>query len=108
MEVLKQRFSHQLRQKRRLISGQAELWPINQEQDSEIWQKRFYDFNVWTEHKRLEKLRYMHYNPVKRGRVTQPDHWTWSSYRSYAFGETGPVQINQWQVHKLKIRRPAA
>jgi putative transposase len=25
-----------------------------------IWQKRFYDFNVWTEHKRIEKLRYMH------------------------------------------------
>jgi REP-associated tyrosine transposase len=25
-----------------------------------IWQKRFYDFNVWTERKRLEKLRYLH------------------------------------------------
>src|SRR5208282_6824513 len=25
-----------------------------------IWQKRFYDFNVWTKRKRIEKLRYMH------------------------------------------------
>ena len=29
-----------------------------------IWQKRFYDFNVWSEHKRIEKLRYMQRNPV--------------------------------------------
>jgi len=32
-----------------------------------IWQKRFYDFNVSTSKKRIEKLRYMHRNPVKRG-----------------------------------------
>jgi putative transposase len=30
------------------------------------WQARFYDFNVFTEKKRTEKLRYMHRNPVKR------------------------------------------
>jgi hypothetical protein len=28
-----------------------------------FWQARFYDFNVWTGKKRLEKLRYMHDNP---------------------------------------------
>ncbi len=38
-----------------------------------IWQKRFYDFNVWTERKRIEKLRYMHRNPVKRGLVSRPN-----------------------------------
>jgi hypothetical protein len=31
-----------------------------------FWQARFYDFNVWTEHKRIEKLRYIHRNPVER------------------------------------------
>ena len=35
-----------------------------------IWQKRFYDFNVCSTEKRIEKLRYMHRNPVKRGLVT--------------------------------------
>jgi len=29
--------------------------------------KGFYDFNVRTEHKRVEKLRYMHPNPERRG-----------------------------------------
>jgi putative transposase len=31
-----------------------------------FWQARFYDFNVWTEKKRIEKLRYIHRNPVTR------------------------------------------
>jgi putative transposase len=45
-------------------------------------QARFYDFNVWTTKKRVEKLRYMHRNPVKRGLADSPEEWRWSSYRS--------------------------
>src|ERR1051326_2211689 len=37
-----------------------------------FWQARYYDFNVWSERKRVEKLRYMHRNPVKRGLVENP------------------------------------
>jgi hypothetical protein len=59
-----------------------------------VWQKRFYDFNVWTERKRIEKLRYMHRNPVKRGLVEQPEQWKWSSFRAYRYGETGMVRVN--------------
>ena len=47
-----------------------------------VWQARFYDFNVWTELKRVEKLRYMYRNPVKRGLVAEPEQWDWSSFRS--------------------------
>jgi len=73
-----------------------------------IWQKRFYDFNVWTEHKGIEKLRYMHRNPVKRGLVSSPELWRWSSFRDYFLGEAGPVRVNEWEVLKMKIRPPAA
>ncbi|MGA2203368.1 MAG: transposase [Halobacteriota archaeon] len=73
-----------------------------------VWQKRFYDFNVWTEHKRIEKLRYMHRNPVQRGLVASPELWRWSSFRAYALGEAGPVRVNEWEVLKMKIRPPAA
>src|SRR5260370_35315512 len=57
-----------------------------------VWQKRFYDFNVWTEHKPIEKLRYMHRNPVKRGLVASPQLWHWSSFRAYFLGAPGPVR----------------
>jgi|SRR5450755_3402421 putative transposase len=71
-----------------------------------IWQKRFYDFNVWSEHKRGEKLRYIHRNPVSRGLVESPELWRWSSFRAYSRGEAGPVAVNAGQI--LKIRAPAA
>ena len=48
-----------------------------------VWQRRFYDMNVWSEKKRLEKLNYMHGNPVKRGLVSDPSGWKWSSWRCY-------------------------
>ena len=34
-----------------------------------FWQARYYDVNVWSEHKFVEKLRYIHRNPVTRGLV---------------------------------------
>lgn len=32
-----------------------------------FWQARYYDFNVWSEEWRIEKLRYIHSNPVQVG-----------------------------------------
>ena len=58
-----------------------------------FWQTRYYDFNVFTEDKRIEKLRYMHRNPVVRGLVAKPEEWAWSSFRHYATGFEGTVEI---------------
>jgi putative transposase len=73
-----------------------------------FWQARFYDFNVWTERKRIEKLRYIHRNPVERGLVPSPEQWRWSSFRWYLYGETAPVRINDTEIMVMKIRPPAA
>jgi len=69
-----------------------------------FWQRRFYDFVVWTEKKVTEKLNYMHENPVKRGLVAKPEDWRWSSFRHYAFGEVGPVLVNEKVSAKLGTR----
>ena len=61
-----------------------------------FWQARYYDFNVHNEFKRVEKLRYMHRNPVKRGLVQKPENWAWSSFRHYATGEIGTVEIESF------------
>jgi len=45
-----------------------------------FWQARFYDFNVYSEGKKREKLNYMRANPVIRGLVKHPKHWRWSSW----------------------------
>ncbi|HYG99705.1 MAG TPA: transposase [Terriglobales bacterium] len=70
-------------------------------QQSRFWQRRYYDFNVWTEEKRLEKLKYIHRNPVTRGLVSRPEDWAWSSFRHWATGEESVVEIeSQWTARK--------
>lgn len=59
-----------------------------------FWQARFYDFNVFTERKKKEKLEYMHGNPVKRGLVTHPKDWPWSSWSNYAKGGQGLIAVD--------------
>jgi hypothetical protein len=46
----------------------------------------------------------MHRNPVVRSLVKDPAQWRWSSYRSYAYGESGLVRINDWSWWEEKIR----
>ncbi len=67
-----------------------------------FWQARYYDFNVWSEQKRVEKLRYIHRNPVKRGLVERPEDWLWSSFHHYLTGEEGVVEI---ESHWTATRR---
>jgi len=57
-----------------------------------FWQKRFYDFNVWSGKKIREKLQYMHQNPVKRGLVSDPAQRILSSYNYYQ-GAKEPLLI---------------
>ena len=38
----------------------------------------------------------MHRNPVKRGLVEAPEQWQWSSFRHYATGEIGMVEIESF------------
>ncbi len=69
-----------------------------------FWQRRYYDFNVWTDRKRVEKLRYIHRNPVRRGLVEKPEDWPWSSFRHYAFGEVGRVEIeSEWTARRREL-----
>jgi putative transposase len=106
LAALKQTFAHRLLRELRAKAGaQADsLWstPLAV---GHVWQRRFYDFVVFTEKKRVEKLRYMHRNPVQRGLVLKPDEWLWSSFRHYAYGERGPVLVNETQRAELSIRK---
>jgi REP-associated tyrosine transposase len=81
MQVVKQRTARALLPKKRRADARQRSLFADATSRTPFWQARFYDFNVWTTHKRVEKLRYMHRNPVKRGLVSSPEEWRWSSYR---------------------------
>ena len=53
-----------------------------------LWQPSFYDFNIFSDEKLLEKLDYIHSNPVRAGFVLSAGNYKWSSYEEY-FEEGG-------------------
>ena len=106
MQALKQGFARRLlaRLGRTADSRQSSLWNTAFE-EGRVWQHRFYDFVVFTAKKRVEKVRYMHYNPVKRGLVLEPEQWRWSSSSAYILDERGPVLVNEAHEIKLRLRK---
>ena len=74
-----------------------------------FWQARYFDFNVWTAEKVTKKLKYLHRNPVTRGLVAGPEDWRWSSYRHYATGIEGVVEVESpWAAFRRGNQLPEA
>ncbi len=95
LQVLKQSVSRRLhpQQRQRKPAAQGDLpGDASDRRLPQFWQRRFYDFNVWSQKKKVEKIAYMHTNPVKRGLVAHPKDWPWSSYAFYA--ERGEILVN--------------
>jgi putative transposase len=68
-----------------------------------FWQKRYFDLNIRNYPQFVEKLRYIHRNPVKAGLCERPEDWEWSSFRHYATGCEGRVEIeSEWTGTKTR------
>jgi putative transposase len=95
VQVLKQRVSRRLRRKKRKPAAQLSLaFEDGAESLPRFWQRRFYDFNVWSLKKRVEKLHYMHMNPLKRKLVDHPRDWPWSSFSFYSNLKQGLIRVD--------------
>jgi putative transposase len=92
LQVLKERVSSRLRSENELHIQESS--GFDQQTLPRFWQLRFHDFNVWSPKKRVEKLQYIHLNPVKRGLVAHPKDWPWSSFSFYAKRDPGLVRID--------------
>ena len=64
-----------------------------QSTESPFWLPRYFGFNVFSNEKRLEKIHYIHQNPVRRELVTRPEDYPWSSFRNYVLHEPGAVTV---------------
>ncbi len=45
----------------------------------------------------LQKLEYLHNNPVKRGLVTAPEHWHYSSAHEWLAGSFPVLRYDSWR-----------
>jgi putative transposase len=59
-----------------------------------IWERRCYDHNCRTPETVREKIAYCHNNPVRRGLVSEPGEWEYSSFRWYAGEREVPLGID--------------
>ncbi len=58
----------------------------------QFWQEGYHPEWIQNEEMMRQKIDYIHFNPVKRGYVDQPEHWRYSSARNY-IGQTGLIEI---------------
>lgn len=59
-----------------------------------FWKHRFYDFNIYSDKKFQEKLKYIHGNPVKHGIIKDIADYKYCSWRNYELNDHSIFKIN--------------
>jgi REP element-mobilizing transposase RayT len=67
--------------------------PLASGQTHALWLQDFSSIDIWSPKFILQKLHYIHMNPVRAGLCDQPAKWRWSSYHAYFPHESGSVPI---------------
>jgi putative transposase len=107
IQVFKQRSSRMMRGKKRISGKQLSLRFAGRHSElRRFWQRRYYDFNVYTRKKVWEKLEYMHANPIEEGLVEHPRDWPWSSWSWYATG-VGTLKVDSGWNGEKPVEREA-
>ena len=60
-----------------------------------IWQRNFYDFNIYSYEKLEQKVDYINNNAVKHGLVSDPVEYKYSSARNYYFNDQSIIKIDE-------------
>ena len=60
----------------------------------QIWQEGFHPQVISSEEMLLQKADYLHHNPVRRGLVSSPEHWVYSSASNYYSG-SGLIEVDR-------------
>jgi putative transposase len=80
---------------KRVLRGVAPHYASTIPPSEPFWQPKYYPFNLFTARKALEKLEYMHLNPVRAGLVSRATDWPWSSAAYYESGADVGIPL-QW------------
>jgi len=80
---------------KRVLRGVAPHYASTIPPSEPFWQPKYYPFNLFTARKALEKLEYMHLNPVRAGLVSRATDWSWSSATYYESGADVGIPL-QW------------
>ena len=59
-----------------------------------IWQDEYHPEAIYSEKWFHQKLNYMHDNPVRKGFVTQPEDWKYSSARNWLLDDQSVITLD--------------
>jgi REP element-mobilizing transposase RayT len=67
------------------------------ESEHQVWQEGFHPQAMVSDEIMLQKLEYLHSNPVKRGLVASPEHWRYSSAHEWLPGALPVLRADDWR-----------
>jgi len=63
----------------------------------QVWQEGVHPQSIAGDDMMLQKLEYLHNNPVKRGLVASPEHWRYSSAHEWLPGAIPVLRVDPWR-----------
>ncbi|HEY2980684.1 MAG TPA: transposase [Anaerolineales bacterium] len=67
----------------------------SQRAEKQVWQASFWEQMIWSEPFVIQKLNYIHMNPVRAGLASDPADYPHSSYRNYEFDDNSLIDIDK-------------
>jgi REP element-mobilizing transposase RayT len=61
----------------------------------QIWQEGYHPQQMMSDVMMRQKMDYIHFNPVERGYVSEPEHWVYSSARDFMGIEKGFIKLKR-------------
>jgi REP element-mobilizing transposase RayT len=73
----------------------AKAAPGREGAEYRVWQEGFHPEALFTLEFALQKINYLHNNPVRKGLVDTPEHWRYSSARNYLLNDDSVMEIDR-------------
>ena len=98
---------HTARQLLQLLEDERAEWLLHElkhhrathktESEHQVWQEGYHPQSLPSDETILQKLEYLHNNPVKRGLVASPEHWRYSSAHEWLPASLPLLRVDRWR-----------
>ena len=62
----------------------------------QLWQEGYHPRAIYSDEVMLQKIHYVHSNPVRRGWVASPEHWRYGSAHEFLPGALPLLRCDRW------------
>jgi putative transposase len=63
----------------------------------QLWQEGYHPQAIYSDEMMMQKINYVHLNPVRRGWVVSPEHWRYSSAHEWMQGALPLLRCDPWR-----------